>query len=83
MTEVKRPPTPEEKAYLIKYYEEHLDTLMESYHYAKQDLGQFFEKLDITHPEKREEAQRVVDDLHEEIEISKQKLSKLRAGESI
>jgi hypothetical protein len=75
--------TPEERAYLVKYYEEHIETLTECQHYAKQDLAQFYEKLDITHADKRKEAERVVREQDEEIITCKIKLSKLRAGEEI
>ena len=80
---VKTIPTPEERAYLLKYYTEHIETLVECLHFAKQDLAQFYAKLDITHSDKRHEAQRVVDDLSAEIETFRTNLSKLRAGEGL
>jgi hypothetical protein len=71
--------TPEQRAWKIKMLEEHLDQLYEAIHYAKQDVAKFAFRLDISHSDKRKEAERAVADSEKEIEQIRTQISDLRA----
>lgn len=71
--------TPEMRQWKIKTIQEHLDQLEEVLHYAKQDLDRFVLKLDISHADKRLEAERAVKDTEREIAELKQQISDLNA----
>jgi hypothetical protein len=69
----------EQRQWKIKTVEEHIDQLNEALWYAKQDVAKFTLKLDISHADKRREAERAVEDSEKEIDLLKKELSELRA----
>ena len=71
--------TPDMRSWKIKSLQEHIDQLQEALHYAKQDLDRFILKMDITHADKRIEAERAVKDTEKEIEELKRQISDLNA----
>ena len=71
--------THEQRQWKIKTLEEHIEQLEEALWYARQDAAKFTLKLDITHADKRREAERAVADSEKEIELLKRQISDLKA----
>jgi hypothetical protein len=71
--------TKEQLQYKRKIVYDQLAEMEESIHYAKQDLAAFFSSLNIQNPEKRIEAQRVVDDMTRDFEMLRRELSEIQS----
>lgn len=71
--------TKEQLQYKRKVIHDQLAEMEESIHYARQDLAAFFSSLNIQNPEKRIEAQRVVDDMTRDFEMLRRELSDIQS----